>query len=79
MDGTLIFTIGKQESASWNPGTSSTSPSVTYTYQEKRVIITLQCSTTGAEEFEVFGEDPTNVYRFRLTHKCACWDGCSSE
>ena len=75
----FIFAIGKQESASWNPGTPSTSPSVTYTYDGKRVIVALQCSPTGAEEFEVIGELEENVYHFRLTHKCACWDGCSSE
>jgi hypothetical protein len=79
-DGTPVYTIGTQESASWNPGTESGDiPTVIYTYGEKRTIVILRCSTTGMEKFEALGEDPPNTYIFRLTHKCACWNGCSSE
>ncbi len=39
----------------------------------------LQCSAEGNNEFQAFGEDPINNYRFQLTHKCACWNGCSSN
>jgi hypothetical protein len=73
------YNLGTQGTASWNPGSESDVPSVTYIHDVRTVIVKLQCSTSGAEEFEVLGEDPTNYYTFRLTHKCACWNGCSSE
>ena len=73
------FTLGTQESASWNPGSDLDSlPSVNYGYAEKKVTVLLQCSPEGNNEFQVFGEDPLNSYKFQLTHKCACWNGCSS-
>ena len=80
MDGQYHYNLGNQGTASWNPGSEiGSSPSVTYTHGERTVIVKLQCSTTGTEEFEVLGEDPKNYYTFRLTHKCACWNGCSGE
>ncbi len=80
MDGQFTYAIGTQESASWNPGTGTNdSPSVSYSNGEKRVIVSLECSVTGVEKFEALGESPTNTYTFRLTHRCACWDGCSSQ
>ncbi len=79
-NGQYGFVLGTQESALWNPGAGTgDNPSIAYSYDEKRVIVLLQCSTTGMEEFEILGESPTNMYTFRLTHKCACWDGCSSK
>ncbi len=80
MNEEYSYTLGTQASALWNPGAETGGiPSVAYIYGEKTVVVLLQCSTTGTEEFEILGEDPINVYIFRLTHKCACWDGCSSE
>ena len=80
LDGKSSYALGTQASALWNPGAETGGiPSVVYIYGEKTVVVLLQCSTTGTEEFEVLGEDPANVYIFRLTHKCACWDGCSGE
>lgn len=79
-DEQFTFTLGTQESARWNPGTGiNDSPSVNYEYADKRVSVLLQCSTEGNNEFQAYGEDPINTYKFRLTHKCACWNGCSSK
>jgi hypothetical protein len=79
-DGKETFTLGKQESASWNPGSGSNDiPSVNYVYGAKKVDVLLQCSSEGDNEFQAFGEDPVNTFKFRLTHKCACWNGCSSK
>jgi len=37
-------------------------------YGDKKVIVSLQCSTDGNNEFEAFGENPVNTFRFQLTH-----------
>jgi hypothetical protein len=80
MDGLYTFPLGTQESAVWNAGAGLGSlPSVTYSSGEKRVAVTLECVRDGTKGFEALGEDPMNYYKFRLTHKCACWDGCSGE
>lgn len=80
LDGLYHFTIGVQDSAIWHPGSETDkAPSVTYTHGEKRSVVELQCSTTGEEDFEVLGEGPINHFTFRITHKCACWNGCSSK
>ncbi|CAF3734598.1 unnamed protein product [Adineta steineri] len=77
-DGKLSFSLGKQESVKWNPGAGLGSlPSVTYTQGAKVVTVTLVCSTDGTEDFDALGESPINNYKFRLSHKCACWDGCA--
>jgi hypothetical protein len=74
------FTLGTQESASWNAGSGvDESPSVNYVYGDKKVSVALQCSMEGQNEFQAFGEDPINTYRFSFTHRCACWNGCSSK
>ena len=79
-DDKYAFTLGKQESASWNPGSDLDGPpSINYAYADKKVTVALKCSTEGNNEFQAFGEDPVNHYRFQLTHKCACWNGCSSN
>ncbi|UJR08149.1 hypothetical protein I4U23_012425 [Adineta vaga] len=78
-DGKYSFSIGLQNSAQWNPGAGLGSiPSVTYIDGQKQTNVQLQCSTDGSEQFEALGESPTNFYKFRLTHKCACWDGCKN-
>ena len=77
-DEKYTFTLGKQESASWNPGSDFDGiPSINYAYGDKKVSVLLQCSPEGNNEFQAFGEDPINNYKFQLTHKCACWNGCS--
>ena len=80
MNEEYSFAIGMQETAVWSTGTGTgDGPSITYTHGEKLVRVILQCSSTEVAEFEVLGEGPTNVYTFSLTHKCACWNGCSSK
>jgi hypothetical protein len=75
-----IYVTGTQESAKWDIG-NGTDDSVTITYSKtiRTTIVHLRCLTTGVEEFEVLSEEPNSVYIFRLTHKCACWNGCLSE
>ena len=74
------FTLGTQESAQWyTDGVISNLPEVRYAYGEKTVIVALQCSTSTTASFDVLGEGPVNVYTFKLTHKCACWNGCSGK
>jgi hypothetical protein len=80
LDGIFAFPIGEQNSAQWNPGASLESlPSVSYLYGVKTSIVTLQCSTDESNIFEALGEDPINTYKFRLTNRCACWNGCGCE
>ncbi|CAF1691191.1 unnamed protein product, partial [Adineta ricciae] len=74
------YVIGDQETATWNPGNgTSIDPSITYTHDDRTVVVQLRCSTSEKEEFQVFGEDPLKRYTCRLTHKCACWNGCASK
>ncbi|CAM4883261.1 unnamed protein product [Rotaria socialis] len=75
-DGKYSFSIGKQDTAKWNPGGIGGSPTVTYTDGPKTLVVTLVCSKAGTDELEALGESSTNNYKMRLTNKCACWDGC---
>jgi hypothetical protein len=78
-DGQQTTTLGTQESAWWDAGsTMSSLPSVNYVYGDKKVSVLLQCSNEENNEFQTFGEDPVNTFKFQLTHKCACWNGCSN-
>ena len=81
IDGKYSFDIGVQDSATWSAGATGGFPSVTYTSanREKTTIIQMQCAKDDTNDLEALGEGPTNTYKFRLTHKCACWDGCSSS
>ncbi len=79
MDGKSSFIIGTQESAQWNGGTNTTAPTVSYTYLTKRVTVELICSTNGTNLLEAFGENPFNTFKFRLTHRCACWNQCRGK
>ncbi len=80
LDGQFTFTLGTQESASWDAGAGpGGTASVSYTSHEKRVTVELECRRSGPDEFEALGEDPINNYKFRLAHKCACWDECGSK
>ncbi|CAF3633940.1 unnamed protein product [Rotaria sp. Silwood1] len=75
MDGKFSFSLGTQESASWNQGGIGGGPSVTYSAGEQTVVVTLECVTDGTNELEALGEVSTNHYKLNLKHKCACWDG----
>ena len=79
-NGQETLTLGKQESAWWDAGQAVYSlPSVNYVYGDKKVSVLLQCSKEGNNEFQAFGQDPVNTFKFQLTHKCACWNGCSNK
>ncbi|CAF4120930.1 unnamed protein product [Adineta steineri] len=72
-----VFSLGEQESATWNPGESpDDSPSITYRSGIREASVTLICATDETNKLEVLGEDPEDYYKFRLTNKCACWNGC---
>ncbi|CAF1261775.1 unnamed protein product [Rotaria sordida] len=79
MDGKLSFTLGTQDTTKWDPGAGlGISPSVSYSAGEKLVTVILQCATDDTNELEALGEPSINNYRFILTNKCACWDGCAT-
>ncbi|CAF0825271.1 unnamed protein product [Adineta steineri] len=72
-----VFSLGEQESAIWNPGEGpDDSPSITYRSGIREASVTLICATDETNKLEVLGEDPEDYYKFRLTNKCACWNGC---
>lgn len=74
-----FYLLDRQESALWSPGNDNgADPTVTYSGDLRKAIVILVCSTNGSEEFEVVGEEPAYTYTFRLTSKCACWNGCTS-
>jgi hypothetical protein len=79
IDGALTFILGEQDSAVWDAGSDVDKPSISYAYGEKRVTVSLECGTEGNDDLEALGEEPMNNYKFRLTHKCACWNGCKGE
>ncbi|CAF1656613.1 unnamed protein product, partial [Adineta ricciae] len=73
------YNIGEQETATWSPGNGTNiDPSITYTHDDRTFVVQLRCSTSEKAEFQVFGEDPQTRYTGRLTHKCACWNGCAN-
>lgn len=75
-----FYLLGRQESALWSPGNDNgADPTVTYSGDLRKAIVILVCSTNGSEEFEVVGEEPAYTYTFRLTSKCACWNGCTCQ
>lgn len=76
----FAISLGSQESATWNAGhDSDENPSVSYSANMRTTHIILKCSTNGSEAFELLREDPEYTYTLRLTHKCACWNGCGSK
>lgn len=71
------FPLGTQESAEWDPGAGLGSyPKVTYKLGSKTAEVTLICDKSGPTDFEAIGENPMEFYKFRLTHRCACWNEC---
>jgi len=80
IDGQFTFILATQDSAQWSPGSDSgRPPQVSYSSGEKRVIVSLICGNNESNVLEALGEDPINIYNFRLTHKCACWNGCGGR
>ncbi|CAF1383205.1 unnamed protein product [Adineta ricciae] len=74
-DERYYFVLGTQDSARWITNSSSY-PSIMYSLEIRRVMITLICVTDDTNELEALGENPQNFYRFNLKNKCACWNGC---
>jgi hypothetical protein len=72
------FVLGAQNSTKWDPGDGSgVMPSISYSYERKIVKVVLKCSDSRIAKFQVLGEAPINTYLLAVTHKCACWNGCS--
>ncbi len=73
--------MAKQDTARWDAGAGlGSNPTITYTAPGgKTTIVTLECKRSDPDEFEALGEPETNLYKFRLAHKCVCWDECSGE
>jgi hypothetical protein len=46
---------------------------------ERKLFVSLECTAGENGNFEALGEAALNTYKFRLAHKCACWDGCKSD
>lgn len=80
LDGGLQFILGKQESAQWNIGAN---PVLMYSYSDqsgqKNVEIELICNEDSNGELIALGEVDIGFYKFQLTSKCSCWDGCKDE
>ena len=84
LDGGLQFILGKQDSAQWDTGiVTGTNPILTYSYSDesgqKNVEIELICSEDSDDELVALGEIDIGFYKFQLTSKCSCWDGCKNE
>jgi len=78
-NGQETVMLGTHESAWWDITSDENAiVSLNYVYGDKKVNVFLQCSEEGNNEFQAYGEDPVNTFRFQLTHKCACWNGCSN-
>lgn len=79
IDSPVQDTIGLQDTIQWNVSDSAwDNPSIIYTYADKTTHISLVC---GGDYpwFEWLGDYPMSYHRFRLTHKCACWNACDRE
>ena len=80
MDKKDNFSLGTQDSAKWSAGgAGGMNPTVSYSTDLRHTTVLLQCSTNGTNQFEFLGENPVYNYTFRLTNKCACWNGCGRK
>lgn len=79
MDGQLQFSIGKQDSAKWDAGDAGRNPTVTYTDGPKLTQVELVCTQDTPGDVIALGENPQEVYKFRMSSKCACPGGCTGE
>jgi len=79
-DERFEMSLGGQETATWSLGLGSDeNPIISYSTPRRTTHVILQCSTNGSVAFEFLSENPEYTYTLRLTHKCACWNGCSSK
>jgi len=79
LNGSHSITLGTQESAVWYPFDNyGETPYITYSKGQRRVVVILQCTNSGEKKFEFLGVFTPDNYVFQLTHKCACWNACSS-
>lgn len=80
MDGQFRFALATQDSTTWKlDDAPEPNPLITYSLGPKQVTVYLQCSDSTTPLFTAVGEVSTNAYVFRLSHKCACWNGCKSR
>jgi hypothetical protein len=76
--------LARQDNVQWNtkPDTND-NPILSYSYQGDTrlniVQIEMICTPDSPDSLEVLGEfDPGN-YQFKLSSKCACWNGCQGK
>lgn len=74
-DGMYSFTLGRQNASKWTID-SNARPVLTYTYGAKTASITMVCSDTDTDQFEIVNEDFGNHYSMLLRSRCACWNRC---
>jgi hypothetical protein len=77
-DRLYSFTLATQHMPRWTVD-SNNRPVLTYTSGSKSVSITMICSFTGQDGFEVVDENIANHYSMRLLSRCACWNECGSH
>ncbi len=76
--------LAVQNNVQWDtkPGTTD-NPTLSYTYQsdtgQKNVQIEMICTPDSPDSLEVLGEVGVGNYQFKLTSKCACWNGCPGK
>lgn len=76
-NGRASLRLSTHENAKWNAKFDIDDvPSITYTSFNRTTIVELVCPDDDVSLFEVLNDTSINTYKFRLTHKCACWDGC---
>jgi hypothetical protein len=78
------FILGKQDSATWKDAVGpGTYPTLSYSYMgaegPKQVEVTLKCAEGADNTVVAIGEGPQGFYKFELTGKCACGNGCKGE
>ena len=79
-DRKYFLPLGTQASAKWSVGSNpSVAPSITYTTTGKTATIDLICSSAQVSSFVALGEVSPNIFKFRLTHRCACFNECQGK
>jgi len=72
-----LLHLNTHDNVKWN--TKNDIPSITYTSLNRTTTVELVCSKKDVSLFEVLNDTALNDYKFRLTHKCACWNGCGGK
>ena len=83
-DGQYEIILGKQDSAQWDVGTGASNPLLKYSYNDptsgqRNVEIELICNDDPQGDLVVVGEPSIGLYKFQLSSKCSCWNGCKGE